>query len=193
MIHIFPNEIFIEITSEYKFKLRYAISNYGRLISFTKEFNDGRLLKGSLNQGFRTLYFKTIINGKKTNKQFFFYNLVGQYHLTKENPEANYIIHLDHIKDNNHYSNLKWVTHEERIKHYKLSPAVITAREKLIAHNTQRDGAKLTETRVKLLKRKLLDPNRKTRLKVLAKQFGISEMQLYRIKSGENWGHVTTE
>jgi hypothetical protein len=27
-------------------------------------------------------------------------------------------------------------------------------------------------------------------LKMLAKQFGISEMQLYRIKSGENWGHV---
>jgi len=193
MVHIFPNEIFLEITTEYKFNLRYAISNYGRLISFTREINEGRLLKGSLNQGFRTFYFKTTINGKKINKQFFYYNLVGQYHLTKENPEATYIIHLDHNKDNNHYSNLKWVTHQERIQHYKSSPAVITARAKLNAHNTQRDGAKLTETRVKLLKRKLLDPNRKTRLKILAKQFGISEMQLYRIKSGENWGHVTID
>jgi hypothetical protein len=35
-----------------------------------------------------------------------------------------------------------------------------------------------------------MDPNRKTRLKLIAKQFGISEMQLYRIKSGENWGHI---
>ncbi len=25
---------------------------------------------------------------------------------------------------------------------------------------------------------------------MLAKQFGISEMQVWRIKSGENWGHV---
>ena len=25
---------------------------------------------------------------------------------------------------------------------------------------------------------------------MIAKQFGISEMQLYRIKSGENWGNV---
>jgi hypothetical protein len=27
-------------------------------------------------------------------------------------------------------------------------------------------------------------------LKKIAEQFDISEMQLYRIKSGENWGHV---
>ena len=27
-------------------------------------------------------------------------------------------------------------------------------------------------------------------MRIIAKQFGISEMQLYRIKSGENWGHV---
>ncbi|MDF2451339.1 MAG: hypothetical protein K0S26_843 [Bacteroidota bacterium] len=193
MVHIFPNETFIEIASEYQFKLRYAISNYGRLISFTDQFKDGRLLKGSLNQGFRAFCFKTVIDGKKVNKLYFFYNLVGQYHLTRPNDDAKYIIHLDHNKLNDHVSNLKWVTQQERVKHYKTSPAVIAAREKLIAHNKQRDGLKLTETRVKLIKRKLADPNRKTRLKVLAKQFGISEMQLYRIKSGENWGHVTPD
>jgi hypothetical protein len=41
-----------------------------------------------------------------------------------------------------------------------------------------------------VLKKKLLDPNRKTRIRILAKQFGVSEMQLYRIKSGENWGDI---
>jgi predicted DNA binding protein len=61
---------------------------------------------------------------------------------------------------------------------------------KLVELNKKRDGAKLTESKVRLLKKKIFDPNRKTRLKMLAKQFGISEMQLYRIKSGENWGHV---
>jgi DNA-binding Xre family transcriptional regulator len=40
------------------------------------------------------------------------------------------------------------------------------------------------------LKKLISDPNRKTRLKMLAKQFGISEMQVSRIKSGENWGHI---
>jgi len=41
-----------------------------------------------------------------------------------------------------------------------------------------------------LLKKILLDPTRKTRMKILARQFGVSEMTLYRIKSGKNWGHI---
>jgi DNA-binding Xre family transcriptional regulator len=36
----------------------------------------------------------------------------------------------------------------------------------------------------------LSDPNRKTRLKIIAKRFGVSEMTLQRIKTGENWGHI---
>lgn len=48
----------------------------------------------------------------------------------------------------------------------------------------------LTQTQVMLLKKKLLDPNRKTRLKILAKRYGVSEMTLHRIKTGENWGHI---
>jgi DNA-binding Xre family transcriptional regulator len=41
------------------------------------------------------------------------------------------------------------------------------------------------------IKKILANPNRKTRMKIIARRFGISEMQLYRIKSGKNWGHVT--
>ena len=54
-------------------------------------------------------------------------------------------------------------------------------------------NTKLSVIDVIRLKRKLLDPNRKTRLKILAKQFGITEMQLHRIKTGENWGHIKVE
>jgi uncharacterized protein YjcR len=39
-----------------------------------------------------------------------------------------------------------------------------------------------------MIKRKLL--NGKTRLKMIAKQFGVSDMQIHRIKTGENWSHV---
>ncbi|MFT7352689.1 MAG: hypothetical protein ACI9XR_002476 [Flavobacterium sp.] len=28
-------------------------------------------------------------------------------------------------------------------------------------------------------------------MKMIAKQFGVSEMQIARIRSGENWGHIT--
>lgn len=41
-----------------------------------------------------------------------------------------------------------------------------------------------------LIKKMLARPEQKTRLKMIAKQFGVSEMQIRRIASGENWGHV---
>ena len=45
---------------------------------------------------------------------------------------------------------------------------------------------------MKSIKRLLDKPGRKT-MKQIAEQFSISEMQLYRIKSGENWSHVTLD
>ena len=53
-------------------------------------------------------------------------------------------------------------------------------------------NAKLDETKVKLIK-KILQRDNKTRLKMIAKRFGISHTQLNRIRSGENWGHVTID
>ena len=71
-------------------------------------------------------------------------------------------------------------------EHHKKNPELIK-RKGTIKYS------KLTEGRVRLRKKKIFDPNRKTRMRLIAKQFGISEMQLYRIKSGENWGHVKVD
>jgi hypothetical protein len=46
----------------------------------------------------------------------------------------------------------------------------------------------LTEAQVLRIKKKLV--NGKSTLKVIADQFGITDMQVHRIKTGENWGHV---
>jgi predicted DNA binding protein len=75
----------------------------------------------------------------------------------------------------------------------KKSPYVIAARKKQLAEihaKRLHQGNKLTSTQVMLLKKILSDPNRKTRLKILAKQFGVTTMTLQRIKTGENWGHI---
>ena len=77
-------------------------------------------------------------------------------------------------------------------EHIKKSPMVIDAKKKLVEHNMQRKY-KLNSSTVKIIKRKIMSVNRKTRMKIIARQYGISEMQLYRIKSGENWGHVTVD
>lgn len=89
---------------------------------------------------------------------------------------------------------MEWVTKEVYYKHQQSNPKFIENIEKLRQYNKidrlTKDGKKLTITEVIRLKKRLADPNRKTRMKMLAKQFGISEMQVYRIKNGENWGHI---
>ncbi|MFM9026986.1 MAG: hypothetical protein ACKOQ6_03215, partial [Bacteroidota bacterium] len=65
------------------------------------------------------------------------------------------------------------------------SPAVVRYRRQ-----TLKKGPKLTVDQVRRIKRLVAAPGRNFLLKDIARQFGISEMQLYRIKSGENWSHV---
>lgn len=194
MLRIFPNEEFKEIEFEIQPKLRYAVSNFGRIVSFTDTLENGRILKGTLSDGYRHFNFKTPQpTGRGKTTFVFVYKLVAKYFIPKPSPEHEFVIHIDRNRSNDHHSNLKWVTLVERQEHTKKSPFVIEAKKKLVEHKIRSNGPKLTETEVIFLKKRLLDPNRKTRIKVLAKQFKVSEMALYRIKSGENWGHIKVD
>ena len=190
LIRVYPNEEFREIIIEDKLKLRYAVSNKGRLISFLDDMKFGRELKGGISDGYKLLRYKTFKNGIIKNKQLFIHKLVAQNFITKTSQEQTCVLHLDRVRDNNDFRNLKWATRKEMIEFSNKSPKLINARKRLIEHNIKSDGRKLTITKVIHLKKLLEDPNRKTRLKMLAKQFGISEMQVSRIKRGENWSHI---
>ncbi|WP_300565496.1 NUMOD4 domain-containing protein [Flavobacterium sp.] len=193
MIRLLPNEEFKEIQLERQYKFRYAVSNYGHLVSFTDSILEGNLLKGATIDGYKILRFQYKEGDKKVTKLYFVYKLVAEYFIPKTSEDQLYVLHLDRVRDNDHVSNLKWANYVEKMHYYKTSPKVIEAKRKLLEHNIKADGKKLTETRVMFLKKILLDPNNKTKRKILAKQFGVSEMQLYRIKSGENWGHIKVE
>jgi hypothetical protein len=190
-VQLFPNEEFREINlDEYNLKLRYAISNKGRLLSFEENMEDGRILKGSLTDGYRLFKFKMYIDGKVLNKHLFYYKLVAEHFLRKENENQVFVLHLDRVRDNDDVRNLRWATREEMMEHSKNSPFVKQARKNLLEFNIKRDGRKLTSTEVIRIKKTLARPDQPTRLKMIAKQFGVSEMQIRRIKSGENWGHI---
>lgn len=187
---IYPNEEFREITLEDPLKLRYAVSNKGRLISFSETFRDGKELKGSKADGYRLFRYKITRNGITKNKFHFIAKLVAQYFLQKISEDQTFVLHLDRIRDNDDVRNLRWATKEEMLEHSRKSPAVQQAKANLITHNLNADGKKLTVTKVMLIKKMLANPKQTTRLKMIAKQFGVSEMQIRRIKTGENWGHV---
>ncbi len=171
-------------------KLRYAVSNYGRLASFTDKIKNGRILNGSKIEGYPVFAYKINVKGITKDKKAFLHKLVAENFLKKKSKDQTCVIHLDRKRENNTVENLKWVTKKEMTEHNKKSPKVIAARKKLIQFNKDRDGQKLTNKQVIQLKKRIYNPNRKTPLKIIAEQFGISEMQLFRIKSGENWGHV---
>ena len=194
MLRFYPKEIFKEIALEDKLQLRYAISNYGRFVSFTDKIENGRFVKGTKQDGYRIWRYTTRDeNNKLRYKYCFFYRLVAEYFIPKTSTEQVYVLHLNRNRANDYVENLQWATKAEMLEHNKKSPFVIEARQKRLAEfraKRQHQGSKLTSTQVMLIKKILFDPNRKTRLKIIAKRFGVTEMTLYRIKTGENWGHI---
>ena len=189
-IQFYPNEEFREINLPHKLKLRYAISNKGRLVSYQDDIKQGRILRGSLTDGYRLFNYKIYTENKILNKYLFYYKLVAEYFLKKDNENQIFVLHLDRIRDNDDVRNLRWATKEEMMEHSKNSPFVKQAKKNLLEFNIKRDGRKLTSTDVIRIKKTLARIDQPTRIKMIAKQFGVSEMQIRRIKSGENWGHI---
>jgi transposase len=105
----------------------------------------------------------------------------------KASPKHKFVVHVNHNKLDNRASNLKWATQEEVAKHQQKSPAKI-AYKAVQASRTQ--GLKLNAGQVKSIKKILDDPKRKQTYRQLADKYGVSEMTLYRIRSGENWGRI---
>lgn len=162
----------------------YKVSNYGRVLSFVKN-PKGELLTGGKSGGY--LSFVVVLKTGK-NKSYYFHRIIAELFLPRKDSDE-FVIHKNYDKHENHISNLAWVDKENWTKHQYGNPNVKEnkLKRKLRQATTY---SKLTYAQAVILKKKLLDPNRKTRIRILAKQFGVSEMQLYRIKSGENWGDI---
>ena len=162
----------------------YQVSNYGRLKSFQNDPKEGDIIGGSKIQGYKSLNIRA--KGNKSLNRYV-HKLVAIFFAPKdENPDKKFVLHLDHDKLNNHWENLKWATRNEMTLHNRENPAVI---DRVIPKRTK--NYKLTESKVIMIKKMLRSD--KNRLKMIAKQFGITHTQLNRIRSGENWGYVKLE
>jgi hypothetical protein len=192
-LKFFPSEIFKELDFKHRTRLRYAISNYGRLISFKDKMEDGRFMEGSRVSEYKIFKYKLYKEKEIIYESRLFHRMVAEAFLPNTDPEKNIVIHLNHNKTNNFADNLKWVSQAELTEHHNHNPNIIAARARNIKRSLIKDGHKLTSTEVKLIKKILANPERKTRKKMLAKRFNVSAMTISRIHSGENWGHVTPD
>lgn len=167
-----------------KLHKRYAVSNLGRIASYKQNIlDDGKLLSGSITTGYRTLNLH-----RPDNKgTIYIHREMARIFLKKPSIRYKYVIHKNHSKLDNHLKNLRWTTLDQMMKHQQASPAKIAYKE-VQANRTE--GLKLTATQVKKIKSILHNKNRKITIKKLAQSYGVSEMTMYRIKSGENWARI---
>jgi NUMOD4 motif len=156
---------------------RYAISNQGRISSFLTKPTEGKLLRTGTTSGYPSISFRQ--NGER--RTHLVHRLVAEYFCKRPSAKHKFVIHHDHKKGNNVSKNLKWTTLEEQSAHAEKDPNVI---------RSKRERGKLSPDQVKKIKLELKNPKKTTTLKSLAKKFDVSDMQIHRIKIGENWAHI---
>jgi len=161
----------------------YHFSDYGRLKSVDKQTEKETLLKGS-----NTVQGYTQINVRfknKTSKGFYVHKIIADKWLEKGRDDQTFVIHIDRNKKNNHYSNLKWMSLQELTAFKAEVGTYLTKNRKRNANY------KMNPTLVRLLRKKLAEG--KTKKKVIAKQFGISESHIEDIIKGKAWGWVDAD
>jgi hypothetical protein len=168
-----------EVWKEISFTdFKYEVSNYGRIKSFCQDSLNGKILKPSIIGGFKVVSLKY----KNKTKHFLIHKLVAEAFILKESADQTVVIHLDWNKSNNFYSNLMWVTKSDSyLRMHKRLQDERKKKGKVVTYS------KLKPDEVALVKSML---ERKVKQKLIAKMFCISEMQITRIKRGENWKEI---
>lgn len=169
------DEVWKEISfTDYK----YEVSNYGRVKSFCQDEENGKILNPSQIGGFKVVSLKY----KNKSKHFLIHKLVAEAFIPKESDDQTVVLHLDWNKGNNLFTNLKWSSKANSYKRmHKRLQEERKKKGKVVTYS------KLKHEEVALVKSML---QRGVRQKLIAKMFCISEMQVTRIKRGENWAEI---
>ncbi len=186
MIKKHPGETWKQIlfNGHKQFRKKYAVSSHGRAASYHADVEkDGKLLSGSTTSGYRTLN----LHVKGGNGTIYIHREVARLFCRKPSPRYRYVIHVNHKKKDNHFKNLQWATLDTVSTHQQKSPEKIAYK---IRQANKTVGLKLNAGQVKTIKHILNDPRRGITYKQLAARYSVSEMTLYRIRSGENWGRI---
>ena len=112
MINKIAGEVWKQIQfAGYKnLRKKYAVSNHGRAASYGEDIlSDGKLLSGSLTSGYRTLN----LHVEDGNGTIYIHREVAKLFCTKKSPKYKFVIHLNHLKTDNSFKNLRWATTQE--------------------------------------------------------------------------------
>lgn len=160
----------------------FLISSLGRVKSKpSNKPGEEILLSGYKNAGYTAIPTRKT-DGKNTLR--YVHKLVAS--LFVENPEKHKkLIFKDRNRGNCAASNLEWVSNADYSAYRKEF-----AKSAYDYRPDFKPNTKLTASKVRVLKKMIHDPNRKTRYKIIAKRFGINIGTLFSIKRGESWKDV---
>ncbi len=157
---------------------KYEVSNYGRIKSYCYDKVNGRIVKLGNIKGFYNVSLR--VKGQK--KSYLVHKLTAEYFVNKTAEDQEVVIHLDWNKQNNYYTNLKWVTKAESYK--RMHKVLQDARKKAGKVVT---SSKLSTDDVAVIKGML---EKGVKQNLIAKLFCVSEMQVSRIARKENWAEI---
>lgn len=138
----------------------------------------------------RSAYIKKVDLRRTINFGFLVHKAVAELFLEKPTKRnMKFVIHKDFDKENNYFENLAWASQEDLNKRSNMHPKVIlhTFRRQFEERKPNTKMGKLKDNDVLYIKKRL---KRGDTLRKLAEKFEVSDMQIHRIKTGENWSHV---
>lgn len=171
-----------------KLTKKYMVSNLGRVATYKKTLEaDGELLKQTGSD-----VAKVSISINNTSVRYMVHRMVALAFVKPANKNQVSVIHINHNKQDNKATNLKWASAKEVTEHNYNSEAMQGAFTKMAQRFIDsKKGKKLKLAEVVQIKKLLANPNRKLTYPQIAEKFGVSERAISRIKSGENWSMVT--
>ncbi len=166
-------------------KRRYFVRKDGK-VEVIKMFQNGRektaIKVTPLNNGYPVIWVTKNTNKDRTS--VYVREMVAMaFHNYDKNDENQRLINIDFDKSNNNADNIKVVTPEEWKAHYMQS----FSKMKGVDRSQNPPNSKLTIKQAKEIK-KILEVSKD--MPKIAKKFGVSVGQLYRIKRGENWAKL---
>ncbi len=156
---------------------KYQISNHGRVKRIFKTIPP-KLRKGYIWTGYHKINLH-----KDGNNYFYIHRLVAEHFIPNPSSKKE-VNHKDLNKDNNHVSNLEWVTPSENSLHARKN-----GRGNSFGRGENCVGAKLTNEQVIEI-RQLYKPNVIGLTKMIAEKMGVSMSTVQRIVNRQRWTHI---
>lgn len=105
----------------------YEVSEDGRIFRNVKSKKQNKIVLDMHHS--KSGYYKTMVNIKGKSKRVMIHKVVAECWLG-DKPEGYEIDHIDRNSHNNHYTNLRYVTHSEQMKNRVLSDRIIEQAKK---------------------------------------------------------------